>query len=234
MALADKLPAQLEELNLRPRTKSKHSYTIRRLSIKDKEPVIEFLRRFFFRDEPLNFTINLLDSPEGRCYELEEYAASTLEDGVSTAVVDENGEFVGVVINGVVSREEVDYTDKSEECPHPKFKRILKLLSHLDREARIWDKLPASCKKVMEVRIASTHTSWRGRGLMRVLCEESERIAREVGAGAMRMDTTSAFSAAAAERLNYKKVYGLFYSEIPYAPHPDPPHLEARVYLKEL
>ncbi|VVC92355.1 unnamed protein product, partial [Leptidea sinapis] len=151
--LADKLPAQLEELNLRPRTKSKHSYTIRRLSIKDKEPVIEFLRR---------------------CYELEEYAASTLEDGVSTAVVDENGEFVGVVINGVVSREEVDYTDKSEECPHPKFKRILKLLSHLDREARIWDKLPASCKKVMEVRIASTHTSWRGRGLMRVLCEESD------------------------------------------------------------
>ena len=48
------------------------------------------------------------------------------------------------------------------------------------------------------------------------------------------MDTTSAFSAAAAERLKYKKVYGLFYSDIPYAPHPDPPHLEARVYVKEI
>lgn len=55
-----------------------------------------------------------------------------------------------------------------------------------------------------------------------------------MGAGALRMDTTSAFSALAAERLKYKKVYGLFYEELVYAPHPDPPHLEARVYLKEL
>ncbi|XP_032518102.1 arylalkylamine N-acetyltransferase 1-like isoform X1 [Danaus plexippus] len=231
--LADELPAQLSELNLRPR-KMAIPYTLRRLTPKDKDGVIEFMRRFFFRDEPLNFTINLLETPESRCYELEDYTASSLADGASVAAVDENGEFVGMVINGVVRREEVDYTDKSEDCPHPKFKRILKLLGHLDREARIWDKLPLSCHTAVEIRIASTHTDWRGRGLMRVLVEESERIAREIGAGAVRMDTTSAFSAAAAERLNYKNVYGLFYSDLPYAPHPDPPHLEARVYLKEL
>lgn len=70
--------------------------------------------------------------------------------------------------------QEVDYTDKSEDCPHPKFRRILKLLGHLDREARIWDKLDPSCHTVLEIRIASTHSAWRGRGLMRVLCEETE------------------------------------------------------------
>ncbi|CAK1543195.1 unnamed protein product [Leptosia nina] len=232
--LADKLPAQLKELSLRPRSISKPSYTLRKLTTNDKESVIDFLRRFFFRDEPLNLTINLLETPESRCMELEEYAASTLQDGVSVAVVDDQGKLAGVVINGVVTREEVDYTDKSEDCSHPKFKRILKLLGHLDREARIWDKLPVNCNKVMEVRIASTHPDWRGRGLMRVLCEESERIAREIGAGAMRMDTTSAFSAAAAERLKYKSVYSILYEDIPYAPHPDPPHVEARVYIKQI
>lgn len=70
--------------------------------------------------------------------------------------------------------QESDYSDKSEDCPNPKFRRILKVLGHLDREARIWEKLPADCDTVLEVRIASTHTGWRGRGLMRVLCEESE------------------------------------------------------------
>lgn len=60
------------------------------------------------------------------------------------------------------------------------------------------------------------------------------RLARAIDAGALRMDTTSAFSAAAAERLKYKKIYGIFYSELPYAPQPEPPHLEARVYVKEL
>ncbi|XP_068628508.1 arylalkylamine N-acetyltransferase 1-like isoform X2 [Battus philenor] len=213
---------------------AKPGYTLCALSADDKDAVIDFLRRFFFRDEPLNQTINLLETPESRCLELEDYAASTLHDGVSVAAIDDNGDFVGVVINGIVKREDVDYTDKSEECPHPKFKRILKLLGHLDREARIWDKLPKECHTVMEVRIASTHSGWRGRGLMRILCEESERIAREVGAGAMRMDTTSAFSAAAAERLSYRSVYGILYKELSYAPHPPPPHLEARVYIKEL
>ncbi|CAG4953125.1 arylalkylamine N-acetyltransferase 1-like [Colias croceus] len=230
--LADKLPAQLKELSLRPR--SKPAYSLRKLTTNDKDAVIDFLRRYFFRDEPLNQTINLLETPESRCFELEDYAASTLQDGVSIAVVDEDGKFVGMVINGIAKRDEVDYTDKSEDCPHPKFKRILKLLSHLDREARIWDKLPTSCDTVLEIRIASTHPDWRGRGLMRILCEESERLAREIGASASRIDTTSAFSAAAAERLNYKNVYSVLYSELPYAPQPDPPHLEARVYIKQL
>ncbi|CAH2269176.1 jg1707 [Pararge aegeria aegeria] len=231
--LADNLPKQLSELTIRPRA-IPHAYTLQKLTPKDKESVIDFLRRFFFLDEPLNQTINLLETPESRCFELEEYASSSLADDASIAAVDENGDYVGIVLNGVVRREEVDYTDKSDDCAHPKFKRILKLLGHLDREAKIWDKLDPSCHTVVEVRIASTHTGWRGRGLMRVLCEETERIAREIGAGALRMDTTSAFSALAAERLKYKKVYGLFYADLPYAPHPDPPHLEASVYLKEL
>ncbi|XP_069359948.1 arylalkylamine N-acetyltransferase 1-like isoform X2 [Maniola hyperantus] len=171
--LADNLPKQLSELNIRPRA-IKHGYTLQKLTPKDKEAVIEFLRKFFFLDEPLNQTINLLETPESRCYELEEYASSSLGDGASIAAVDENGDYVGIVINGVVRREEVDYTDKSDDCPHPKFKRILKLLGHLDREARIWDKLDQSCHTVVEVRIASTHSDWRGRGLMRVLCEETE------------------------------------------------------------
>ncbi|KAG6442464.1 dopamine N-acetyltransferase isoform X2 [Manduca sexta] len=233
--LADELPAQLAELGLRPRTMTPSStYSIRRMTTNDRDLTLKYLRRFFFRDEPMNLAVNLLETSESRCIELEDYAAGTLEDGVSVAAVDENGDFIGLIINGIARRKEVDYTDKSADCANPKFRRILRVLGHLDREARIWDHLPKSCNTVLEVRIASTHSAWRGRGLMRVLCEESERIAKAIGAGALRMDTTSAFSAAAAERLGYKMIYRTQYADLPFAPQPDPPHLHASVYIKEL
>ncbi|XP_041981165.1 arylalkylamine N-acetyltransferase 1 [Aricia agestis] len=226
--LADKLPQQLSELTIRP------AYSIRRITNSDREKVLDFLGRFFFRDEPLNIAVNLLDGPEDRCYELEEYVSASLPDGVSVAAVDDDDEFVGVVVNGIARREEFSTEDKSVSCPNPKFQRILKVLGHLEREARIWDKLPPSCHTALEVRIVSTHSEWRGKGLMKALCEESERIAREIGADALRMDTTSAFSAAAAERLKYKKIYEVPYADLPYAPLPEPPHYDAKVYIKEI
>ncbi|XP_059062791.1 uncharacterized protein LOC131855533 [Achroia grisella] len=232
--LGDELPAQLAELGLRSRKMTQPTFTIRRITLEDTDAAVQFLRNFFFLDEPMNRAVNLLETPESRCIELEEYSSSSIVQELSVAAVDEKGEFIGIIINGLVRREEVDYTDKSEECSNQKFRRILKVLDHLNREAKIFEKLPKSCDKVLEIRIASTHSAWRGRGLMRVLCEESERIAKEVGAGALRMDTTSAYSAAAAERLNYKSVYEVLYSDLSYAPKPQAPHLEARVYVKEL
>lgn len=55
-----------------------------------------------------------------------------------------------------------------------------------------------------------------------------------MGAAALRIDTTSAFSAAAAERLGYKQIYHVLYSDLDYAPQPTAPHLEARVYIKQI
>lgn len=52
----------------------------------------------------MNLAVNLLETPESRCEELEEYAAATLEDLVSVAAVDENGDFVGIVVNGIARR----------------------------------------------------------------------------------------------------------------------------------
>ncbi|KAJ2951550.1 hypothetical protein O0L34_g13699 [Tuta absoluta] len=229
--LSDELPNRLAAVQIR----SMHpGYIVRTVFPQDQERLLQFLRRFFFRDEPMNLAVKLLETPESRCAELEEYAVSSLQDEVSVAAFDDHGEMVGVIVNGIARREEVDYTDKSDECPNKKFARILKVLGHLDREAKIWEKLPASCTSVLEVRIASTHSDWRGRGLMRALCEESERLAKSVGASAMRMDATSAFSAAAAERLGYKRIYRVLYADLPYAPQPEAPHLEARVYIKEI
>lgn len=53
----------------------------------------------------MNLAVDLLETPESRCMELEDYASTTLDEGVSVAAVAENGDFVGVIINGIVRRE---------------------------------------------------------------------------------------------------------------------------------
>ncbi|KAJ8720323.1 hypothetical protein PYW07_012366 [Mythimna separata] len=229
--LADKLPEQLAALDISKASQT--SYHVRTITAKDKERTLDFLRRFFFRDEPLNLAVNLLETPTSRCIELEEYASSSIDEGVSLAAVDDNGEFVGIVLNAIVHRDDVDDSDKVEQCPHHKFRRILRLLTHLSKEAKIWEKVPASENAMMDLRIASTHPDWRGRRIMKVLAEESERIAKAHGACAIRMDATSAFSARAAERLGYSKVYSVPYADILDGPQPQPPHFEASVYLKK-
>lgn len=60
------------------------------------------------------------------------------------------------------------------------------------------------------------------------------RIALAVGAGALRMEAKSAFAAKAAEKCGFKEIYRLPYKDQTYTPQPAPPHLEARVYIKEL
>lgn len=76
-------------------------YHIQLICKEDKPKVLKFLRRFFFRDEPLNHSIELI--PEGEdstCVELEEYSLSALMDNLSLMAVSSSGAIIGVQLNG--------------------------------------------------------------------------------------------------------------------------------------
>lgn len=77
-------------------------YHIEMINKDDKLRVLKFLRRFFFRDEPLNQSIQLI--PEGEdstCEELEDYCSQgTFENNLSLMAVSTNGTIVGVSLNG--------------------------------------------------------------------------------------------------------------------------------------
>ncbi|CAH0400210.1 unnamed protein product [Chilo suppressalis] len=210
--LADELPAQLSELGLRPRKMAQPGYTV---------------QKFFFRDEPMNKAVNLLETAESRCEELEEYSASTVDQGFS----------------------EVDYTDKSEDCENPKFRRILKVLGHLDREAKIWEKLPPTCDKVMEPKkLARAPCEWTQplrspqqrpsdsgttpctRCLMRPSHMHRNRHHRipSLKSTSRRSEINST------ERLEYRSVYEAPYASLTCALQPSLPHLVTKVYINEI
>lgn len=95
--------------------------------------MLEFLRKFFYHDEPLNtavrtnapaycmqnpffkaasscasslFVLQIGLRPDLRCPTLEEFSLSTFEEGISVGAVAGDGTLVGVCINGNLTREE--------------------------------------------------------------------------------------------------------------------------------
>ena len=62
--------------------REKLSYQIVSISNKDVDDVIGFLRTFFFRDEPLNVAVNLLDTPDAVCHELEQFCTDFIPEGI--------------------------------------------------------------------------------------------------------------------------------------------------------
>lgn len=61
-------------------SRAKYSYSIVPITATDKQTVAAFLRKFFFRDEPLNVAIQLLDEIDSAT-KLEKYCIGYLQYG---------------------------------------------------------------------------------------------------------------------------------------------------------
>jgi len=61
---------------------TKRSYSIVPSTAKDKPTVAAFLRKFFFRDEPLNVAIQLLEETDS-AVKLENYCINYLQYGIN-------------------------------------------------------------------------------------------------------------------------------------------------------
>ncbi|XP_011296840.1 dopamine N-acetyltransferase isoform X2 [Fopius arisanus] len=214
-------------------------YHVRTLTPEDKPKVLAFLRRFFFRDEPLNHTIGLI--PEGEnstCLELEEYSMSSLDQNLSLMAVSSGGAIVGVQLNGITEpAEKEDEPDYIKSCENAKFKKILKLLHHVDQKVDIMNRYPD--KKIMDIRIISVDSNWRGQGVAAVLFEKTIEIGRELGYNLIRTDCSSHFTARLCKRLAFEEIYALKYAD--YVDEsgkpvftPAAPHAAMTTYVRKL
>ncbi|XP_076247423.1 arylalkylamine N-acetyltransferase 1 isoform X4 [Calliopsis andreniformis] len=216
-------------------------YHIQIITKDDKLRILKFLRRFFFRDEPLNHSIELI--PEGEdstCLELEEYCSmSSLENNLSLMAVSTSGAIVGVLLNGKMDPP----SDKDEEpeyittCENPKFKKILKLLHYVDKNVNHDGKYRGL--NILEIRIISVDTNWRGKGIAKALVEKALEIGREKGFHVARADCSSFFSGKLCARLGFEPIYELKYAD--YLGEDDKPvfspalpHVSIVTYVKQL
>ncbi|XP_022193040.1 dopamine N-acetyltransferase isoform X2 [Nilaparvata lugens] len=188
-------------------------HRIVKISNKDGERVLQFLRKFFFMDEPLNIAVGLLDEPGSTCSELEQYCIDSIPDGVSFMAVNSRGEVIGICLNGVdVRGKSEDEDSKNFECTNPRFGKILGLLQDVGKQSDVFGQFP-DVDRMLEVRIISVDDAYRGQGIAKALIEKTRLEGEKMGIPLMRVDCTSAFSAKAVARLGFHCVYTLQYAD---------------------
>jgi len=191
-------------------------YDIVQITNKDIDRVIEFLYKFFFKDEPLNICVGLLDEPGSTCEELEKYCSESILSGVSVMAVSPNNDLMGVCVNGVLTREDMELQDLKDEevadCGNKKFKKILNLLNVVAKESDVFGQYP-EVDKVLEIRVLSVDDTYRGRGIAKALLDRTTGLAKEMAFPMVRVDCTSHFSALAVAKLGYHCIYTLQYAD---------------------
>ncbi|XP_076182731.1 arylalkylamine N-acetyltransferase 1 isoform X2 [Ptiloglossa arizonensis] len=214
-------------------------YHIQIVTKDDKLRILKFLRRFFFRDEPLNHSIQLI--PEGEdstCLELEEYCSmSAVENNLSLMAVSTSGAIIGVLLNGKMDPPCDEEPEYLTSCENPKFKKILRLLRYVDKNVNRDEQYRGL--NILEIRIISVDTNWRGKGIGKALIEKTIEIGREKGFHIARADCSSFFSGKLCAGLGFEPIY-----ELPYVDYVDEdgkpvfspalPHTAIVTYIKKL
>ncbi|CAK1543196.1 unnamed protein product [Leptosia nina] len=207
------------------------AFAVRRVAKSDTNNVMAFLKRTFFMHEPLYKKIGYCKSENDDCTDLDRYCRYCLP-GKSYMAEDASGNIIGVLISSISSvKDSMDYRLVKSLCVDPNFKVILDMVDVREKGAQLGVKYPNE-KKLFEIIFAATDDNWLNRGVMKKLMEEAEKKAREKGLRLMRIDTTSAYSAKAAEKMGFKCIYKRAYRDINLI-IPDPPHEYDQVYIKE-
>lgn len=209
---------------------------IRAIREGDEEAVLQHLRMFFFRDEPLNLDVKLLENENSTCLELEEYSVKSIQDGLSVMAIMDDGKVVGVCLNSLDKRSSSS-NDDEEECSNVKFNKIIKLLDYVDREARVFDHFP-EIDRLVNVKILSVDSNMRGKGIAQLLMDQTRNNARQEGIKLMRVDCSSEYSAKAVQRLGFHPIYSLPYNEYKVNGelvfNPENPHTCVRVFVQQI
>ena len=148
------------------------TYQVKPVLPPDHENVIDFLRRFFFRDEPLNVSVNLVDSEELTCSALEQFSRETLNEDLSLMAVSSSGRLVGVCLSGIINRGE---KMTGGEVDDRKFSTILTFLKDVDERMNIFEKY-GELDEILCMKILSVDNAWRGRGIGRELLDETRWV----------------------------------------------------------
>lgn len=209
--------------------------SIELITVDDAEEVLKLLKKFFFKDEPLNTFVNL-----GECKELEKYSTKNIHEHCSYKAVNGRGEIVGVNINGLINKpkETDDAPEKlAANCEHPKFKKIMALMDYVDEHFNIFDLYP-DVDRLLDIKIMSVDSRYRGLGIAGKLTDRTMQYVKDNNIKLVHVLCSSHFSARVMEKMSFEEVYRLPYSDYlvngEQVFDPEKPHTAVRILTKRL
>lgn len=98
--------------------------------------------------------------------------------GCSVKAVSSDGRLLGVRLNGLLTRAEyseepADSQQEVEECTHPRFRKILRLLKRVYWESNVFTRFPEA-QRVLEIRITSVDEAYRCLGIAQAFTERTK------------------------------------------------------------
>ncbi|KAF7271333.1 hypothetical protein GWI33_015777 [Rhynchophorus ferrugineus] len=214
---------------------SPKEYDIQVATVEDKEEILNFLRKFFFKDEPLNKFLGLIDEKTPTCLDLEDFSTKEIDNNLNLKAV-HNGKIIGISLNGLLKR---GYLEEEDDLhiTDPKFVKIVRLLERVSKESDVFARFPDSDTAVT-VKILSVNDAYRGQGIARELVNKTRELAKQIGAGFITVDCTSHFTALAVKKLGFELHYKLNYAdhkendEVVFKP--ELPHEAVTVYVQKI
>ncbi|XP_050433453.1 arylalkylamine N-acetyltransferase 1-like isoform X2 [Adelges cooleyi] len=209
-------------------------FSIEAITSEDRQAVIEFLKKFFYRDEPLNNALGLMDDAKA-IVKLEAYCNSLLDSGLACKAVSKDGHLIGVILNGVKCKFDKHEDDTEDDT---KFKLIMTFLKKVDNEANVFGQYPNVCR-ILYIDTVSVDDKYRGKGVCKALIDKTRELAFKNRCSMVYIECSNYFSAKAAEKLGFQCIYTLSYKDYlndqgqPIF-NPPPPHTHSRVYVLPL
>ncbi|CAG9857913.1 unnamed protein product [Phyllotreta striolata] len=203
----------------------------------DRRDVVNFVRKHFMRDEPINRAINLITDEKPINEDLENYLLKDFASGFGLKAV-QNGNIVAVSIGSILKRDErEDEDDENLQSSNQDFHTIVNFLKYIDRHSNSFDWFPGS-RTAITVGILAVHPCCRGMGMAGRLLNKTWELGKEAGCDFMTVECSSYFTARALEKLGFEQIYRLDYKdykvdgEIVFKT--EPPHVASTVYVKKV
>lgn len=211
------------------------TYELQIIKKEDHKDVVDFVRKNFMKDEPINRAINLITEEKPINEELENFLLRDYASGKSLKVI-QNGNIIAVCISSILEKNhtEDDSVIKSE---NKDFNTIVNFLSYVDKQSDPFKKFPKS-NRAISVGIMAVHSNYRGMGIAGRMLDKTWELGKEQKCDFMTVECSSYFTARALEKLGFEQIYRLNYEEYKVNGEivfkTEPPHVASTVYVKEI
>lgn len=202
----------------------------------ERDKVLQFLRDYFFTEEPINRAYPIRDDSME-----EEFLLSLLPSGNIILAIDattNNETIAGLACIGEITKNySKESWDESETTENLKWRDILKFMSHIEAKSNVCERFNVT--KAVHLHGVTVNKNYRGKSLGKKLFQECFKIAKMRNYKFVSADCTSIYSIHIAESVGMEFVSMVTYDEYHEKIgqkifNPIHPHTEIKTFVKRI
>lgn len=211
------------------------SISIRVAQSSDYDTILEFLRRYYYKEEP----ITVAHPEAGHTKDDEEFTMSHIKyESVLIATDDDSGTVAGALVAGPIEPGDADAMEEAAKTTETKkWRDISLLLAYIEKKADVLNRF--QMPRALHVHAVGVHHDYRGQRIGEKLFDSCFVNAKCLNYAMVTTDCTSVYSIKIAERLGMECVSSVTYNEYNQKIGEDlyrsiEPNVEIKTFIKKI